>query len=227
MQNKIHENNDESTLNLTRFLQSGIDKLNLTIPKSAQEKIIEYVILLHKWNKIHNLTAVRDLNSMLIRHIFDSLAVVPFIKGPNILDFGTGAGLPGIPLAIAMPEWNFVLLDSSNKKTIFLRHVLLTLGLKNVEIVTKRIEEFRFDPGFATIVTRATTRVDEILEKIEHLCNKQSQALIMKGKCPAWELRNVVQAVEVLPVKVPYLDEERHVVKVLMTNYGNKNNSNN
>lgn len=210
-QNRIYGDND-SAATLAHFLQFGIDQLNLTIPKGAQEKIITYVNLLNKWNKIHNLTAVRDLRSIFIRHIFDSLAVTSFIQGEKILDFGTGAGFPGIPLALALPEWQFVLLDSASKKTTFLNHVVLALGIKNVEIVTSRIEEYRSTPCFSTIITRATTKVDVILEKTEHLSDTYGQILVMKGKHPVDELKNITKFVELYPIQVPYLDEERHIV---------------
>ena len=172
-------------------------------------------MLLNKWNKVHNLTAISEPKAILIRHIFDSLAIVPFIKGPDILDFGTGGGLPGIPLALLLPEYNFVLLDSAHKKTTFLQHVVLALNIKNIKIVTKRIEDFHFDRLFATIVTRATTKSDIIIEKVKHLCAKNGQILIMKGKNPAEELKSV-KNFELYRLEVPYLNEERHVVKILV-----------
>ena len=202
--------------NLSSLLQSGLEKLNLVAPQVTLEKIIAYITLLNKWNKVYNLTAISAPKAILIRHIFDSLAITPFIKGPYVLDFGTGAGLPGIPLALLLPEYNFVLLDSSHKKTTFLRHVVLTLNLKNIEIITKRIEEFHFAHLFATIVTRATTKLDIIIEKTEHLCEKPGQILIMKGKNPTEELKTIKKPFELLRLEVPYLNEERHMVKVLV-----------
>lgn len=201
--------------NLHHFLQSGLDILNLELPQKAQEEIIEYVELLNKWNKIHNLTAISDPKTILIKHIFDSLAIAPFIIGPDILDFGTGAGLPGIPLALMFPKWNFVLLDSVGKKTTFLSHVVLSLSIKNVKIVNKRIEEFRFDNYFATIVTRATTDIRTIIDKTKHLCAKSGQILVMKGKYPEDELSDITESFESYRIKVPYLDEERHIIKLL------------
>jgi 16S rRNA (guanine527-N7)-methyltransferase len=201
---------------LIPILQSGLDILGLKLTQATQEKIIEYITLLHKWNKTYNLTAIRDPKLVLIRHIFDSLAIVPFIVGPNILDFGSGAGLPGIPLALALPKCNFVLLDSSNKKTIFLNHVVLSLKIENVNVVTKRIEAFSFSPEFATIVTRATTTLDDIVNKTKQLCAKNSQILVMKGKYPTKELEAITKPKEVYNIKVPYLNEERHLVKILL-----------
>jgi len=197
------------------FLQSGLNKLKLELPEIILEKIIAYVALLNKWNKVHNLTAISDPKAILIRHIFDSLAITPFITGSDILDFGTGAGLPGIPLALVLPKYNFVLLDSANKKTTFLNHVVLSLDIKNVKIITKRVEEFDFDHPFATIVTRATAKADVIIDKTSHLCAKNGEILIMKGKNPKEELKTIKKPFELHRIEVPYLDEERHIVKVL------------
>ena len=130
------------------------------------------------------------------------------------MDFGTGAGLPGIPLALALPDWNFVLLDSVGKKTTFLNHVIFSLNINNVEVVNKRIEEFRFDHDFATIVTRATTDVSAIIDKTQHLCAKSGQILIMKGKYPEKELSTINNVFESQRIEVPYLNEERYLIKV-------------
>ncbi|EKE01164.1 MAG: hypothetical protein ACD_21C00201G0002 [uncultured bacterium] len=199
---------------LMPILQKGLNALNLELSLTTQEKTIKYIELLHKWNQAYNLTAIRDPESILIRHIFDSLAVTPFIIGPNILDFGTGAGLPGIPLALALPKYDFVLLDSANKKTTFLSHVLLSLDIKNVTVVTKRIEAFDFTSGFATIITRATTTLSATIAQTQHLRAKNGQILAMKGKYPAEELGAIAEPTEIHRIKVPYLDEERHLIKI-------------
>ena len=196
------------------FLQSGIQKLNLELSKETLEKLLLYVELLQKWNKVYNLTAIRDSKSIIIRHIFDSLAITPFINGPDVLDFGTGAGLPGIPLALVLPEFNFVLLDAVRKKTTFLNHVILALEMKNVEVINKRIEAFRFDRSFATIVTRATAKVEEIIAKTSHLCAESGQILMMKGRDPEEDLRNIKKPFRLHRITVPYLKEERHIIKL-------------
>ncbi|CAL7963485.1 Ribosomal RNA small subunit methyltransferase G [Gammaproteobacteria bacterium] len=199
---------------LASILQSGLCALNLKFAQTTQEKIIKYIMLLHKWNQTYNLTAIRDPKSILIRHIFDSLATAPFIAQPNVLDFGTGAGLPGIPLALALPKYNFVLLDSSNKKTVFLNHVILSLNIENVTVVTKRIENFISALRFATIITRATTTLDAVVSNTKHLLATNGQILVMKGKYPTKELGEITQSREIYRIKVPYLDEERHLVKI-------------
>lgn len=203
-------------LDLYQLLQSGLDQLKLDLPKMALEKIITYINLLNKWNKIYNLTAISDPKTILIRHIFDSLAILPFIIGPDVLDFGSGAGFPGLPLALALPKYNFVLLDSSHKKTTFLNHVVLSLALtENIKIINKRIEKFHFDRLFATIITRATAKSEIIISKTSHLCAKGGQILIMKGKNPKEELKFIEKPFEIYPINVPYLNEERHIIKVL------------
>jgi len=201
--------------NIKKLLKSSLDQLSLNLHEVTIEKLLKYIDELYKWNKIYNLTAITDPESILTKHIFDSLAVIPFIRGQYILDFGTGAGLPGIPLALTLPQWNFVLLDSSKKKTTFLNHIVLSLDINNIKVATKRVEEFHFEPLFATIVTRATAKSDIIIEKVKHLCAKSGQILIMKGKYPGEELKFINKPFEVYPLKVPHLNEERHIIKIL------------
>lgn len=196
---------------LKTLLSSGLEQLHLSMPQPAQDKILAYIDLLIKWNKVYSLTAICEPKEILIRHIFDSLAVATFIVGPNILDFGTGAGLPGIPLALALPEYNFVLLDSVNKKTNFLKHVVLSLDIKNVTIVNSRVEQFQFENGFDTIITRATTDVDMLNKLVKHLQTKFGQILAMRGKCTDLELNKIFQNIIIHKIKVPYLNEERHL----------------
>lgn len=203
------------TSELNLLLQSGLDQLKLKLSKTVQSKLITYISLLNKWNKVYNLTAISDPKSILIRHIFDSLAITPFIGGPDILDFGTGAGLPGIPLALVLPEYNFVLLDSSSKKTTFLHHVILSLNIKNVKIFTGRVETFHFDHLFATIVTRATAKAEIVIEKTSKLCAIEGKILIMKGKAPSKEeLKSIKNPFELHRIEVPYLNEERHILVI-------------
>jgi len=198
---------------LEKLLQSGLLDLDLHLPTHAQEKIIIYLNLLAKWNKTYNLTAITNLHDMLILHVFDSLSIAPYINGSNILDVGTGAGFPGIPLALAFPEWNFVLLDSNSKKTTFIQHAILTLEIKNVTVIQNRIEQFQFAAGFDTIVTRATTKIKTLIALTKHFGRENSQLLIMKGKYPEHELSDVCGA-KVVKLHVPELQAERHLVIV-------------
>lgn len=199
---------------LNSALSFGLHQLNIALPKSDLIKIIEYIELLRKWNRIHNLTSISNPKHILIKHIFDSLAVRRYIIGPKILDFGSGPGLPGIPLAIALPECQFVLLDSAGKKTIFLNHVRFSLGLKNVLIVNKRVEKFRPDYKFDTVITRATTTIDSIFKITQNLLSKGSNLLIMKGKYPHEEFKEFKKCFEIERIMVPYLNEDRHLVKI-------------
>ena len=126
-------------------LQQGIAKLGLNVTVEMQEKLIAYLQLMLKWNKAYNLTAIRELDSMVIRHVLDSLSILPFIKQSPVLDVGTGAGLPGIPLALCLPDYQFVLLDSNGKKTRFLTQAKIELGIENIEVIHSRIEDYK--PG--------------------------------------------------------------------------------
>lgn len=196
---------------LKSLLQSGLGQLNLNMSQEAQDKLLAYIDLLIKWNKVYSLTAICEPKEILIRHIFDSLTIAPFIIGLNVLDFGTGAGLPGIPLALAVPEHNFVLLDSVSKKTNFLKHAVLSLDIKNVTIVNSRVEKFQFEHGFDTIVTRATTDVDMLNKLVRHLQAKSGQILAMRGKYTGLELDKLSKNIIIHKIKVPYLNEERHL----------------
>lgn len=219
-------NTDQSIL-----LQQGIEALHLpcsilSSPSATSNviaKLLDYIALLTKWNKTYNLTAISDPQKIISHHILDSLAILPYIKGPNILDVGSGAGLPGIPLALLLPQYNFVLLDSNGKKTRFMSHVVMTLVLSNVKVVQARIEKFNFTPCFDTIVTRAFAALKDIVIESQHLCCEHGQLLAMKGKYPHEELAELKAlqqktaclqslSISVQPIQVPQLDAERHLV---------------
>ena len=207
------------------ILSSGIKALNLECPLDVQAQLLDYVRLLDKWNRVYNLTAVRDPAEMVTRHILDSLTVFPFLdrslKGERILDVGTGAGLPGIPLALLSaqthPERRFVLLDSNSKKTRFMQQAVAELGLDNVQVVHARTEAFQSEQGqgFDVVVSRAFASVADMLAGAGRHCTPEGVILAMKGADPAAELVDldtgfVVEQVHRLVV--PGLDEERHLV---------------
>jgi len=199
---------------LNNLLAEGIKKLDLTIAPEIQDKLITYVELLQKWNKVHNLTAISDDKEIVIKHILDSLAIVPFIKGSFALDFGSGAGLPGIPLALIAPQIKFVLLDSNIKKIAFLNHVILTLQIANAGTTHSRVEKFQFTEGFDCIITRATGSLHDIILLTKHLLAKNGQILVMKGKYPESEIAesNKIAYVSAHKLQIPYLDAERHLI---------------
>ncbi len=216
-----------------KILKTGLEQLvrangrsPLHLDDTAQHKLLEYVELLLKWNKTYNLTAINDPEEIIIRHILDSLAVAPYIQGERILDVGSGAGLPGIPLALAFPEKQFVLLDSNNKKIRFLTVVIATLKLNNVTVVQKRVEQYQPKHLFDCIVTRALAAVTEIIKITQHLYNEHGILAAMKGKYPTEELQEIQKHVIVHPLKVPLLNEQRHVVIIDEMSSGKDNCSN-
>lgn len=198
-------------LNSKLLLEQGLEQFNLG---ALSAPLLDYLFLLKKWNLAYNLTAVRDLESMVSKHIFDSLAILPWIKGDRIIDVGTGAGLPGIPLAIANPEKNFVLLDSNGKKTRFLNEVKRQLDLNNLEVVQFRVENYRPAQGFDTVVSRAFSSLAQMIYWTEHLVAQDGIWLAMKGRYPDAELQEIKQHYKVEPYTVEGVDGERCCVLI-------------
>lgn len=204
---------------LAERLTQGISALHLGLNTTQCAKLVDYVQLLIKWNQVYNLTAIRDPLDMITRHIIDSLAVVQLIKGPRVLDVGTGAGLPGIPLAVALPEFNFVLLDSVAKKTRFLVQTIGELKLNNVTVETQRVEKYQTQALFDTVISRAFSSIAEFIAVAGHLCRRNDGiTLAMKGRYPQNELAALppgYQLKGVVRLAVPGLNEERHVVQLI------------
>lgn len=200
---------------LRASLVSGLDALGLSYGDGHVEALLAFIRLLKKWNKVYNLTAIRDLEKMIGLHLLDSLAVLPYLHGARILDVGTGAGLPGIPLALFSPGRAFCLLDSSGKKIRFVQQAVLELGLRNVEVVHARVEDFQPVQGFNTIITRAFASVKEILAAAGHLLGEKEMILAMKGRYPEEELKSLSAFdAAVIPLKVPRVEADRHVVRI-------------
>lgn len=174
---------------------------------------------LERWNRRINLTAIRDLDEMVGGHILDSLAVRPMLRGPAIIDIGTGAGFPGLPLAIVEPAMAFVLLDSNGKKISFVRHIIGELGLENVEAVKARAEDYAPGKRFDTVIARALATVPRLVELAAHLVGEDGQLLALKGKYPAEELEAITTLSEwdftVTRVEVPGLEAHaRHIISL-------------
>ena len=204
---------------LAATLARGLEQMALPLSATVQEKLLAYVGLLAKWNRVYNLTAVRDPTEMVTRHLLDSLSVAQHLRGSRVLDVGSGAGLPGIPLALARPEWQFVLLDSNRKKTRFITQSCIELGLANVNVESCRIEDYRPEVLFDSVISRAFSELSAMLVATGRLCKPDGVMLAMKGEYPAAELAGVppgfvVQGVAVL--QVPGLDAQRHVVRVAL-----------
>lgn len=197
------------------LLKSGLQAMLLELPPPTQAKLLAYLQLLEKWNRHYNLTAVRDPQEMVPRHLLDSLAVLPFLRGPRVIDVGTGAGLPGIPLALARPDFHFTLLDSNIKKISFVRQAIVELGLKNADVTHARVEELDH-ATFDTVLARAFASLPDFLSTAGALCAPGGRILAMKGVFPAEE---VAQAgdnyrIEVKVLTVPGLQAQRHLVLV-------------
>lgn len=196
-----------------RLLSTGLAELGL--PASLNEPLLDYLRLLDKWSGAYNLTAVREPAAMVTHHLLDSLAVRPWLKGPRVIDVGSGAGIPGIPLALACPELVFVLLDSNAKKTRFITQAMLELKLPNVSVARARSEDFQPAQRFDTVISRAFASLAQMVEMTQHLCAPDGLFVAMKGVHPREELSALpaqikVEGVE--PLNVPGLNAERHAV---------------
>ena len=207
-------------MKLDKLLQQGLQDMGMELATPVQEKLLAFLELLEKWNRSYNLTAVRDPEQMVPRHLLDSLTVLPYLQGPRVLDIGTGPGLPGIPLALARPDLEFVLLDSNAKKTRFATQAMHELGLKNVGIVQERVEKFHPEIKFDTLIARAFASIPDMLAASRHLCAARGRFLVMKGVFPQEELAAVTDGyrAEVKALRIPGLDAARHVVVLTPTN---------
>ncbi|AWN14028.1 16S rRNA (guanine(527)-N(7))-methyltransferase RsmG [Salmonella enterica subsp. enterica serovar Derby] len=177
--------------------------------------LVAYVDMLHKWNKAYNLTSVRDPNEMLVRHILDSIVVAPYLQEQRFIDVGTGPGLPGIPLAIVLPDAHFTLLDSLGKRVRFLRQVQHELKLENITPVQSRVEAYPSEPPFDGVISRAFASLNDMVSWCHHLPGEKGRFYALKGQLPGDEIASLpdnfsVESVEKL--RVPQLEGERHLV---------------
>lgn len=196
-------------------LDEGLKALNLNLAEAQRQRLIQFLTLLMRWNRTFNLTAVRDPQEAVTRHLLDSLVVLPYLSGTPVLDLGTGPGLPGIPLAIAEPMVHFVLLDSNGKKIRFVRQAALELSLPGVEAVQARMESYRPRQKFATIISRAVAELETLWRVAEPLLANPGRLLIMKGRRPEAELAALsAPNPRCHPLSVPGLDAERHLIEI-------------
>lgn len=198
-------------------LEKGCKALSIDLPADQQQQLLDYVALLVKWNKVYNLTSVREPAAMLSRHILDSLSILPYLEAATLLDVGTGAGLPGIPVAIARPDCQVTLLDSNSKKTRFLQQVKAELGLHNVTVVHGRVEQVSL-PKFAIITARAFASIDDIIKLAGQHCEQNGRLVLMKGVYPEEELQfdaSGFRLQDVVSLSVPECEGERHLVRLI------------
>ncbi|MGF2735949.1 16S rRNA (guanine(527)-N(7))-methyltransferase RsmG [Marinobacter sp. DUT-1] len=200
-----------------RQLRDGLAEMNLSLTDGRQQQLLAFLALLNKWNKAYNLTAVRDERVMVSRQLLDSLSILPWVTTDHLLDVGAGGGLPGIPLAIALPEKRFTLLDSNGKKTRFLNQCVLELGLDNVDVIHGRAEDCQPDPLFTQISSRAFTALDNLVTWCGSLLDNEGEFLAMKGQFPDDEVAALPAGWQVKSshsLKVPGADGERHLLVV-------------
>lgn len=195
-------------------LQKALQLNQITVPESAVDNMLQFLELLLAWNKVFQLTAIRDPEQAIWLHLIDSLTVLPYVEGKRVIDVGSGGGLPGIPLALVCPDREFVLLDSNGKKTRFLQQVVQTLKLANVTVVQDRAEHFRPQACFDSIITRAFAPLDRMLAQTGHLSCPGGVFLAMKGSEPLDELATVPAGYvyTVHRLSVVGLDALRHLV---------------
>lgn len=198
-------------------INSALNLMNVSFSSSMVQKLDQFVTLLLKWNKTYNLTRIISPEKILTHHLLDSLSILPYIQGERLIDVGTGAGFPGIPLALAKPEWQFVLLDSVGKKIRFLTQAVAELGLKNVKLIEGRVEDYHPDALFNCVIARALTRVNDMINISGHLLAPHGRLVMMKGVYPEAELAGLGYPFIVHRIEVPALNEERHVVIVSPT----------
>jgi len=204
---------------LRQQLEFGLKQMGLNFSVPVQQKLVHYIQLIARWNKTFNLTAIRDVEEMVSKHLLDSLVVQPYLEGKTVLDVGSGAGLPGIPFAITSPEKRFVLIDSNGKKTRFLMQAKIDLKLDNVEVIHQRVEDYRpVADGhriyFDVITARAYATTDDILYSTAHLQSDSTSILVMQGKLDQRIESDKYQLIESHVLDVYGLDAERHLLEL-------------
>jgi len=202
---------------LDRRLEKGVVELGLSLGREGRSKLLQYLALLEKWNQVYNLTAIRGREKMVSGHLLDCLAVIPYLTGTRLLDIGSGAGFPGIPVAVARPDIQVVLLDSNHKKAAFLRQAVTELQLKNATVVCERVEAWRAAEKFDCIISRAFAEIAEFIALTRHLLAPGGVLAAMKGVYPFEEIERLppdFRLRQVHAFAVPGLEAERHLVLI-------------
>ncbi|MFQ3229464.1 16S rRNA (guanine(527)-N(7))-methyltransferase RsmG [Reinekea sp.] len=198
-------------------LERGLKVLDIDLSSVQIDRLLAYHQMLVKWNKAYNLTSVRDPAQMIARHLLDSLSIVPFVKPTNLLDVGTGPGLPGMIIALIYPELPVFMLDSNGKKTRFLSQVKMELGVSNANVVLHRLESWKPGQDFNQITSRAFATLSDMVGFSRHLLAKDGRFIAMKGQNPVDELAQLpedINVIAVTPLKVPGNDGERHMIEL-------------
>ena len=205
-------------MDLSQLLNSGVQQLGVSLSEIQMQQLLQFVELLQKWNKTYNLTAIEDPQDIINKHIVDSLSITNHLVGKKIIDVGSGAGLPGIPLAIVCTDKQFVLLDSNVKKTRFIKQASIEIGLKNIQVVHQRVEQYLPNQTFNTLISRAFASSNKLLDRCELILkslDKKGRIIFMLGKQKQLEtLPKSYNVLEIQSVKIPQLMAQRHIAIV-------------
>lgn len=207
--------------NIEALLKHALLENHLSLADQMQQKLIHYLELMQTWNRVFNLTTITEPRDMVYLHLIDSLVVLPYLHGSRLLDVGTGAGLPGIPLAIVNPNQQWVLLDKNNKKTRFLTQAIAELGLTNVQVVHSRSEDFHPTQCFDSILSRAFGTMQMFAETTGHLLCPNGKLIAMKGKYPEDEINNIpdhFHMQDIARLDIQGITIERHIVSLMLKN---------
>lgn len=212
--------------NLQQQLCEGLTALDVSLNDQQQSQLLDFVALLLKWNRVYNLTSIHEAEEILHRHILDSLSVLGYLFGHRFIDIGAGAGLPGIPLAIALPETEWVLLDSNSKKTRFMQQAKTELALGNVTVINDRVENYHDDQLFDAVISRAFASLQKMANWSAHLLKENGLLLAMKGSYPEQEISELAKSFEIKAVhKIEYtgLQADRYLLEIMLAKSQNRN----